>query len=129
MPKPQIAPTTDDKSISRSVSMLQSRWELIDGHAPTTPGKDRSGYLQALAEADLRAAGLLPEAATNSDAEFETLLIAAIRKNPGAKPKIAKLLKLEDGQRRMGAARSLFGHERPADLPRKRRVAAAAGSR
>lgn len=47
------------KSVSRSVSMPENIWDAIENHAPTTPGKDRSGYIRSLVESDLNRVGAL----------------------------------------------------------------------
>lgn len=106
MPKQDEAMKPDDKSVSRSVSMLQSMWDLIDAYAPSTPGKDRSGYLQSLAEADLRSAGFLPEAGSGDHADFVKKVTAGVIANPRVKKSIEKLLAKSEGQRRMAAAGS-----------------------
>lgn len=48
------------KAVSKSVSMPDQLWDIVEVHAPTTPGKDRSGYIRNLVEQDLAQSGKLP---------------------------------------------------------------------
>lgn len=51
------APT--EKAVSKSVSMPEALWGTVEDHAPTTPGRDRSGYIRNLVEDDLKKNGPL----------------------------------------------------------------------
>jgi metal-responsive CopG/Arc/MetJ family transcriptional regulator len=56
------------KAVSKSVSLPEALWETIEAHAPTTPGRDRSGYIRNLVEDDLKRNGpLAAEAATKAE--------------------------------------------------------------
>jgi hypothetical protein len=50
--------------------MPEETWALVEERAPTTPGRDRSGYIANLVDEDLRSAGLMP-----SDERAEILAV------------------------------------------------------
>lgn len=84
------------KAVSKSVSLPDTLWAKIETHAPTTPGRDRSGYIRNLVEADLKAAGALEFPgdlraellAAADELGIETIL-AAIRREQRRKGKAA----------------------------------------
>lgn len=51
---------TEAKSVSRSVSMPEDLWDLVDAHALTTRDGDRSTFIRRLVTENLSAAGKLP---------------------------------------------------------------------
>ena len=53
--------SNEEKAVSRSVSLPESLWGVVDAHAlADVASGDRSSYIRRLVTADLRAAGKLP---------------------------------------------------------------------
>jgi hypothetical protein len=80
------------KAVSKSISLNEETWALIDERAPNTPGRDRSGYIANLVEEDLRGAGLLPLTNDEADVRFFSKLSKALRDDPKLKEEVAALL-------------------------------------
>lgn len=80
------------KAVSKSVSMTEALWALVEERAPQTPGKDRSGYITNLVEEDLRAAGMIPFSEEAADRKFFSKLNRALREDPKLKEQIIALL-------------------------------------
>ena len=58
----------ETKAVSRSVTMTEEMWDVVDAHATTDPQSgDRSTYIRRLVTADLQAAGKLPGSAEAED--------------------------------------------------------------
>lgn len=79
------------KSVSKSVSMPDWLWDLVEAHAPTTPGKDRSGYFRNLVEDNLRAVGKLANEGAQ-DVEFLAKIAATVKIDANAKKAIERVL-------------------------------------
>jgi hypothetical protein len=80
------------KAVSKSISLTEEVWALIDERAPNTPGRDRSGYIANLVEEDLRGAGLMPVSSDEADVRFFSKLSTALRNDPRLKEEIVALL-------------------------------------
>lgn len=68
--------------------MPESVWNLVEAHAPTTPGRDRSGYIRNLVEDDLKKNGPL---AADEAARAELLALAEDPSIGGIKEAIVAL--------------------------------------
>lgn len=77
--------------MSRSVTMTEEMWDVVDAHALSDPQSgDRSTYIRRLVTADLQAAGKLPG---SPEAEDLALFLEA-RRLLGRAPVLAALVAL-----------------------------------
>ena len=72
-----IHPTSNNKAVTKTVSMPEKIWEAIDTYAPTI-NEDRSSWLRGLAVKALADAGKLPDSPkakiiSTVDALFEAI--------------------------------------------------------
>lgn len=87
------------KVVSKSVALPNSMWDAIDVHAPTTPGRDRSGYIRGLVEADLKKNGPLAK----EEAAKAALIAAGEQFRGGLEGALEALAELSRPSRRRAA--------------------------
>lgn len=93
------------KAVSKSISLNEDIWALLDERAPNTPGRDRSGYIANLVDEDLRSAGMLPAINADEDvAKLTAKVAAAVRKDPTLTDRIEAVLSKSTRSRRLAPA-------------------------